>query len=309
LKDRDAIRAAALRAGLLRYVQSGRVLEGIDGAAARETFVEQLIDSLHRVKYPETLAARPVSPSRAEPADRTYFDPIRAALFHFRQGDVDEACWLVFLFVHFGKHSRGGYRYLRDVYGRLGQGGRWDWLTLSANVQGFITWLANHHNTIRTQGGPGGFGNHRKYESLKPTHTGRVIESYVAWIDPVRGHAAFLSETILATRGDPRLAFNMLYESMRVVNRFGRTARFDYLAMIGNLGIAPIKPASAYLKGATGPQKGARLLYGVGPNVLASTLEVWLRELDVELQVGPQVLEDAICNWQKSPTSYRAFRG
>ena len=31
--------------------------------------------------------------------------------------------------------------------------------------------------------------------------------------------------------------------------------------------------------------------------------------LDGELKVGMQVIEDSLCNWQKSPEKFVAFRG
>jgi len=49
---------------------------------------------------------------------------------------------------------------------------------------------------------------------------------------------------------------------MNDVERFGRTAKFDYLTMVGKLGLAAIEPGSTYMQGATGPLKGARLLFG-----------------------------------------------
>ncbi len=84
-------------------------------------------------------------------------------------------------------------------------------------------------------------------------------------------------------------------------------ARFDYLTMIGKLGFAPIKPARPYLQGATGPVRGARLLFGTDDGT--ATLDEWLVELGAEMNVGMQVLEDSLCNWQKSPGEFRPFRG
>lgn len=309
MNARNRVRAEALEAALVAHARNRRMLHGVSNEIVRAVLIRQIIDSLHRVRYPEVVAARSVSARRADPSDAVYFDPVRAAVFHLRQGNVDEACWLVFLFVHFGKHARGGYRYSRDVYGRLGQGGRWDWPTLSNDVPGFLAWLATHHERIREQGSPGGFGNHRKYESLKPHHTGRTVASYVAWVDPTRGHRALLENALQAAGGDVGVAFNQLYASMDAVNRFGRTARFDYLTMLGKLGITPIAPTSLHLAGATGPRTGAQLLYGVGTEISVALLEEWLRELDADLQVGAQVLEDALCNWQKTPNCYQAFRG
>jgi hypothetical protein len=113
--------------------------------------------------------------------------------------------------------------------------------------------------------------------------------------------------------GDPRKTFALLYQSMTVAS-FGRTAKFDYLTMIGKLGLGPIQPGSTYMQGATGPQRGARLLFGGTPSARLSSadLDTWLLDLNARLQLGPhgmQVLEDALCNWQKQPRRFVPFRG
>jgi hypothetical protein len=87
---------------------------------------------------------------------------------------------------------------------------------------------------------------------------------------------------------------------------FGRLARFDYLTMVGKLELAPIRPGSAYIKGSTGPLLGAKLLFGDGS---ATNLDKWVVQLDRKLQVGMQVLEDSLCNWQKSPDQFKSFQG
>jgi hypothetical protein len=98
---------------------------------------------------------------------------------------------------------------------------------------------------------------------------------------------------------------------MFAVKRFGRLATFDFLAMLGKLGVAPIEPGSAYLAEATGPLKGAKLLVFGDTEAKADPqhLEEILDALDVELKVGKQVLEDALCNWQKTPERFVLFRG
>jgi hypothetical protein len=242
------------------------------------------------------------------------FDPLKAAILHQRQGHVDEAFWLVFLFVHFGKHGQAGWRFAREIYGRLGDGALWDWATISTNSDGFRKWLDSHQEELKRAGVPRGFGNHRKYESLdaySSNGTGTVVESYVKWVSPPRTHQDLMDEACQQADGDPRKTFDHLYQSMRAVKRFGRTARFDYLAMVGKLGLAPIEPGSAYLKNSTGPIEGARLLFSGHRTAALSTadLDRWLVELDAELKVGMQVLEDALCNWQKSPEKFKGFRG
>ena len=95
---------------------------------------------------------------------------------------------------------------------------------------------------------------------------------------------------------------------MEVVASFGRVARFDYLTMIGKLGIADISPGSTYLSGSTGPLLGARLLFG-NSTLSHSVLNSYLNDLGMHINVGMQVLEDALCNWQKSPDVFKPFRG
>jgi Alpha-glutamyl/putrescinyl thymine pyrophosphorylase clade 3 len=38
-------------------------------------------------------------------------------------------------------------------------------------------------------------------------------------------------------------------------------------------------------------------------------LDTKLVQLEAQLEVGMQVLEDALCNWQKSPDRFKPFRG
>ena len=115
-----------------------------------------------------------------------------------------------------------------------------------------------------------------------------------------------MSHATAMADGDSRAAFNALYRSMKTnVARFGRLACFDYLATIGKMELAPVEPDSAYLSSATGPLKGARLLFG--SDEPPGVLDRRLLDLDAELNVGQHALEDALCNWQKSPSTFRKF--
>ena len=312
MRPRDHHIAHRLEANLLSFDLDNRRLPGIKDPAKRGVLIEQLLESVHRVNYVSVIRKRDISACRANP-DNELFDPLKAAILAQRAGRVEEAFWLVFLFVHFGKHARAGWRYTREIYGRLGDGMRWDWVSASADPTAFRKWLHDHQGALKRKDIPGGFGNHRKYESLKaysPNGTGAVIESYVDWIGPPRTHQDLVDEAGRVVKGDRRKAFDVLYKSMRVVTRFGRTARFDYLAMIGKLDLAPIEPGSTYMQSATGPLSGARLLLGGNRNAALAVPDVedWLLELDDKLNVGMQVLEDALCNWQKSPEIFKPFR-
>lgn len=309
MRPRDRVRGEELCDRLLSFDRQNRRLPGIQDVASRGALVEQLLESIRRVKVVSVLQMRELSPQRANP-ESELFDPLRAAILQQRDGNVDEAFWLVFLFAHFGKHQRAGWRYAREVYGRLGSGQRWDWPSVSANPKGFRNWLHDHRARLERPGIPRGFGNHRKYESLdaySENGTGAAVESYVRWVGHPRTHRELIAEVCGEAIADGRRSFDELYRSMAVVRRFGRTARFDYLTMVGKLQLAPIEPGSTYMHGATGPVRGAQLLFAV--KAAAATLDEWLAELDASLHVGMQVLEDSLCNWQKSPGRFVPFRG
>lgn len=309
MKPRDRELGRRLSAELHSFDRTKRPLFGIRDPSASSVFLEQLLESTHRVRLFEVLRARDLSDRRADPND-DIFDPQKAAILCQRRGHIDEGFWLVFLSVHFGKHRRAEWRYVREVYGRLGGAARWDWAATSADPTAFRAWLDAHQAELQREGVPRGFGNHRKYESLdaySANGTGAVVDSYVHWVNPPRTHQDLVEEALRGAEGDPGKAFDHLYCSMRSVVRFGRTARFDFLTMLAKVGLAALEPPSPYLEGSTGPVRGARLLFGV--NEGAATLDQWLVELDADLKVGMQVLEDALCNWQKSPMSFKPFRG
>ena len=313
MRRKDRCLAQKLEARLYSFDQKKRPLLGIQTAANREALLEQLLESIHRVKYVSVISTRKLSDLRADPSS-DLFDPLKAAVLRQRQGLIDEAFWFVFLFVHFGKHRRAGWRLARDVYGCLGGAAPWDWARTSAGPQRFRQWLALHQTTLQGNDIPRHFGNHRKYQSLdaySPTGTGAVVESYVNWVAPPRTHQELMQEAQKQVGGDPRKAFHYLYRSMDEVMSFGRLARFDYLTMVAKLGLAPIEAGSTYMQGATGPVSGARLLFGGNTEapLSPSNLDAWLVQLEAHLNIGMQVLEDALCNWEKSPAEFKPFRG
>lgn len=301
---------ARLSAAIDEFISSNRSLPGIVDPLQKSVFIDQLIDSQQRVAYFDLLQKRALDPQSVDPSSAR-FDPLRAALIHRDAGDFDEACWLVFLFTHFGKHRRAGWRYISDIYGKLGSSGLWDWASTSADPTLFRFWLDENQEALVAGTGPRGFGNHRKYESLnawQPTGTGEAFESYISWVfETGEDHKARFAE---AVAGDPESGFETLFKSMARVTRFGRIARFDYLMTLGRLDLVKISPPHSYLVGSTGPLIGARLLLE-GEVAAASPKELqdMLSEFGDATGLTPDVLEDAVCNWQKSPTRYVRFSG
>lgn len=265
----------------------------------------QMTASLRRLDYTQAIKSRDIDNDRADPTSNL-FDPERAAALMARTGQPDEAIWLIFLATHFGQHGRHKWRMLKDVYSGLGRRATWTWARVSSNPKHFRTWLQQNVKNIG-----GAFGNHRKYETLNPASnngTATVIESFVHCFAP--SPSRWFAELVRSVGNDPHALFDESYNRLDIA-RFGRLAKFDFLALLGRLDLAPISPGSAYLTGATGPLRGARLLIDGTPTstTRAADLDKVLQRLDQDLKVGMQVMEDAICNWQKSPHRFVHFKG
>lgn len=297
---------------LTSYESNEYELPGINKHERRLVFVKQVLDSLNRVNYVSVVEKKQINIERANP-HCDLFDPIKAALLHKQTGKFDEACWLIFLFVHFGKHHSSGYKLISDVYGKLNISPYWTWAQVSNNPKSFRDWLREHQSHLKIPGR--GFGNHRKYISLdadKRAGTGQAVVSYVFWVMHHGGHAALIQHALKLSANDPKKTFRWLFKDMKQVASFGRTGKFDYLTMLGKAGLSAIEPDSAYLVGSTGPITGARLMLEgpkLGRKLSPQEMENRISEMGKYLGVNMQVIEDSLCNWQKRPAKYEHFSG
>lgn len=306
MNTRDELRSE-LEARLAHYEANIKPLRGIRSAPRRRVFIEQLVDSVRRVDYVSVVQQRRIDPERRNPHSQ-HFDPILGALLCRDSGEHDEACWLVFLAIHCGRHLTDGWKLAQLLYAGDGEGSEWTWTRVSTNLGVFRKWLDLKYAEWSNGKSRPKFGNHRKYLSLKGSGergTGEVVETYVAWVLSDGDHSAKFERIYEECKGDRYKSFDALYHCLSVVQQFGRLARFDFLCMLGKCGLANIEPGHAYLAGSTGPKCGAELLFsGSEGSIHQDTIE-----LGLALSVGMQVMEDALCNWVKDPRTYTRFRG
>ena len=308
MRPKDKPLAVQLKLGLLSYSNDVTHLPGIISEEAMTSLIEQLVESDRRIRYIQTIRDNVIrAPLKTvRNPSNLGFDPIRAAILTQIEGDLDESFWLTFLSVHFGKHRKFGWQLARDFYRGLTGERFWTWSTVTNRLGDVANWLQDNSDRLKV-GGKVRFGNHRKYESLGngSRGTANVIASYVKWVASSGGH----SELFRSQAGTPRRDFDRIYQSMVAVVSFGRTARFDYLTMVGKLHLSEIEPGSPYLQGSTGPLKGAQLLFGQNATTTTSTLDEQVVTLGNHLGLGMQTMEDALCNWQKCPSKFTPFRG
>ena len=299
-----------LGAQLAGFDASVRALPGVSAPANRTTLARQFAESCRKIDRTESFRKRAISPERGAPSSPR-FDPEMAAVLAANSGDVENAFWLVFFSVHFGRHREDGWLLARQIYGAFGVEPYWTWARISGDPSSFRSWISD---VIKAGTRTGRFGNHRKYETLdpkSPAGTASVFESYIEWTQKWGSHLGMLTEISAQANGDAERMFALLYRSMNAVRRFGRLGKFDYLTLLGKLGLAPISPDATYMAEATGPLKGARLLFtgNAAEALSAQELEEEVRRLDSILGIGMQAMEDGLCNWQKSPARFKPFRG
>lgn len=298
-----------IRPRLRRHIAEHGPLRGLVQESHEDAFLEQIVESLRRVKFVETVRSRDISPLRRNPHS-DLFDPIRAAILYAEEGrEHDEACWLIFLSTLIGKHLHDGWVTTAQIYGSFGDKNIWSYRRVQDDPRLFRRWLEAHQARIERR-----VGNHRKYLSLsgvKPHAAGSAVETYVSWVNESGTHKDLFDHALRQANNNPMIAFKILFESMGAVDTFGRTGRFDYLSMIGKVGLSSLIPDSPHLDGATGPLVGAHLLFDGEKKSRTPTavLDKKLVELGNAMQIRMDVLEDAVCNWQKNPGNFVPFRG
>lgn len=307
IRPRDLTAAKKIDADLTKFERIDTVLPGIASPKRKSTLISQIIESMRRIEYVELLRNSPMSAGVADPHNAA-FNPIKAAIFNQRQGRRDEAFWLVFLVTHFGKHTHNGWGLLRAVYGKLGATPFWSWREYSANGAMFRNWLRQNQTHLSNHK----FGNHRKYETVRLDRSNGladVLASYSNWIGLGRSHDQKIG-SIIGGVNDPHVAFDMMFRDSTEIKRWGRLAKFDHLTMLDKVGLVDLKPGKTYLSQATGPRRGAALLFlnDADRKLSIPSTEATLVRLGDLLGVGQQVIEDALCNWQKSPDKFVPFR-
>jgi hypothetical protein len=303
-------RRAQLSAAITAYEHAHGKLLGLSTAARKDTWLDQLISSLRRIEYIKMLTTAKIDSARDDPHN-PLFDPIKAAARLGKVGNQDEAVWMAFVATHFGKHAIDGWKLAANVLGSFGAGPVWDVATYGNGRAAFDQMLVRNQAALANANQSGRFSNHRQYQSKKANIISAVFSSYYDWQFSAGGFAQLIQNTHRRVGQNPTQVFDDLYRSLDAVYGFGRLGKFDFLTMLSKLDLAPIEAGSAYIVGATGPLYGAKLLFfnSTTHAVSAGQLSPRVDALDGYLQTGKQVIEDSLCNWQKSPDKYVYFKG
>jgi hypothetical protein len=290
----------------LQKIEKTIPLNGLHGERI-DCFIAQLIHSLRRTHYIEAIKKRNLSPERMDPRNEN-FDPLKASIIHLENKNFNESIWLIYLSTFFGKNIDSGWNLVRLVY--LGPNSVWTFENIKNNFNSFKEWYENTWNKIsETNSIKNKFGNHRKYSTLDPLKNNNPIECFEDYLHKVGENHINLLNYIETNSENKKLSkFSLSYEFSEFKS-FGRMSKFDFSSMLCKIGIIESEIDKAFINDSTGPLKGLKDLLG-NQNIKPKEADLIFDTINDVLGLGKfrgQVLEDAICNWQKSPNKFKKF--
>ena len=149
------------------------------------------------------------------------------------------------------------------------------------------------------------YSNHRKFTAKRLTGEKGVFESMEYFVKNINQYSFGY-----------RIDFHSIYKGAQKIPNFGRLGAFDFASSLVKCGFDVAEPESMYGENSTGPLNAIGLLLRLTNGdssqkaklQLCSDLMEWFQKNSNIFMVG-QVLEDAVCNWQKNPSTYIWYRG
>ncbi|WP_415325120.1 hypothetical protein [Chryseobacterium sp. MMS23-Vi53] len=227
------------------------------------------------------------------------FDPIELAINYFQEGELDEACWLLFLYSYIGKHPKYEWNLLKKVYYKSDTD-LWNWKNINNNFEIFENWLVENLLKIKDRAGFGEYHKYSHFDNSKITVMCKDIHEYIKWVKESKNHECLL-ENAKTYNSEPSKVFHALYKSIDNKTSFNKLIKFTYLTLNGNLGIFPIKVGHSYLNDFILSKRGAQYLFE-NKNRKKISLDK-LNELLIllsdylDLNEGLQILQKILATW------------
>lgn len=213
--------------------------------------------------------------------------------------DINSRVWYVYLATYFGKSNRSKW----TLFNRASYRANGTLITLEEileNREDYFSYL----ETINLFDGTR-FSNHRKYTKKELHGNKGLIQSINYFLDHIDEFS-----------NDDNIEYDIIYKRALNIPNFGRMAAFDFTSSLCKCNLHVNEPTSMYHENSTGPLSALKDLLRLAGKVnskanqieLGNNLLTWFRG-NSEIFMVAQVLEDAICNWQKSHRTYQRYFG
>ncbi len=277
--------------------------------------INELLDSTFPSETVNCLSYQMVDSIRRVTIFRTYFDRARQAekknLSYLHTSNpftlaqrssltMETRVWYIYVATYFGKSNTSKWKLFNKATFKDDH----SLITLEdilENREDYFSYLRglNFFNN-------GKYSNHRKYTKKSLDGGKGVFSSFY-----------FLIENLDLFTPAKATPFEEVYRNALKIPNFGRMAAFDFTCNLCKCGLYVNEPESMYQSHSTGPLSALNdmlILSGV-KNVtknlqisLGDELLSWFKT-NSDIYMLAQVLEDSICNWQKSPNEHIRFFG
>jgi hypothetical protein len=210
-----------------------------------------------------------------------------------------ERVWVVYLATYFGKSKNSGWDLFKRASFKPDQS-----IIKFEQIKDDIDSYFKYLSSIDFFQGCT-FSNHRKYTAKELNGSKGLFRSIDYFVKNIQIYCPEVEMDF----------HDMFLLSIKIPN-FGRLAGFDFTSSLAKLDLNVKEPTSMYADHSTGPLQALGLLLKLTGNntaivyqrELGSDLMSWFLTNSTIFMVG-QVLEDAICNWQKNTTRYIRYVG
>ena len=212
---------------------------------------------------------------------------------------MQDRLWILYLATYFGKSNKSGWTlFNRAAFKKDGSLIRF--AEVKNDLDSYFQFLSSFDFFADCD-----YSNHRKFTAKKLIGPNGVFKSLEFFVNNIE---LFISEN--------EKDFHEMYVLAKKIPGFGRLAGFDFTSTLVKCGLNVSEPNSMYANHSTGPLDGLKLLLKLTNNSTSSSSQIklsadlmdWFLK-NTKIFMTGQVLEDAICNWQKSTTNYKRYTG
>lgn len=213
--------------------------------------------------------------------------------------DLRNRAWIIYLATYFGKSNKSKWElFNRAIFKKDHSIIKFD--QIQADLDNYFKYLSSFDFFQDCS-----YSNHRKY-TAKKLHGDKGLFKSMEY---------FVNNVALYSSQD-EMEFHEMYILSKRIPNFGRLGGFDFTSSLVKTGFNVKEPKSMYADHSTGPLLALKLmlkLTGNNTSVLSQkqlsyNLMDWFLK-NSEIFMSGQVLEDAICNWQKNTSKYIRYTG
>ena len=279
-----------------------RVIAEILNSEFQEPIIDclsrQMIDSIRRVLIFRTYLERA---EKAEIENLPYFHTSNPFTLAQRSSlSLDSRIWHNYVATYFGKSNKSKWMLFNRATFREDKS-LITFEDILDNPEEYFEYLRSISFFDNSS-----YSNHRKYTKKSLEGDKGVFLSFY-----------YVMENIHLFKAETVSAFDVIYRNSLSIPNFGRMAAFDFSCNLCKCGLNVLEPESMYQRYSTGPLSALRNLLTLAdvPNPdknfqvsFGDDLLTWFDD-NSNIYMLAQVLEDTICNWQKSPLNHIRYFG